>query len=236
MSLTFEDGTFAGQTIRVTDDGYASIYDIMRVAGGGEEPTHAWNKLKSKFCSLSSTSGTSKTPGPAVKYYKFAGRGQRDTPVINGAGLVRLLILLPGPKARQFAAESAETLVRFIGGDESLVAEIHRNREIAQGNSNSVQSFMRSNISTASDLTTVDFETEERRARLVKLCNENELQKEEIKIRKLEVLDKYKNYAIDNIQDARVKEHIDNEISNRKRKEHRDVLKTMSKLTRVDSF
>ncbi len=220
MSLTFEDGTFAGQTIRVTEDGYASIYDIMRVAGVGRDPFHAWNDLKDKLRPASVTSGTSKTPGPTVKYYKFTGRGQRDTPVINGAGLVRLLMLLPGPKARQFVAESAETLVRFIGGDESLVAEIHRNREIAQGNSNSVQSFMRSNISTVSDLTMVDFETEERRARLVKLCNENELQKEEIKSRKLEVLDKYKNYAIDNIQDARVKEHIDNEISNRKRKEH----------------
>ncbi len=34
--FTFDDGTFAGQTIRVTVDGFASIYDIMRVAGVGD--------------------------------------------------------------------------------------------------------------------------------------------------------------------------------------------------------
>ena len=84
------------------------------------EPTNTWNKLKSRFCS------------PTTKAVKFKGRGQRDTPVINGPGIVRLLFLLPGPRARLFASESAETLIRYIGGDETLIAEIYKNKEIAQ--------------------------------------------------------------------------------------------------------
>src|SRR5215217_5645230 len=54
-------------------------------------------------------SGTTDSRQPTVKTFKFAGRGQRDTPVINRRGLMRLLFLLPGINARKFIAESAET-------------------------------------------------------------------------------------------------------------------------------
>lgn len=133
--LTFHTGTFAGETIRTTAGGYASVYDIMRVAGVGRNSTLAWDELKHKLPAAHSS-----------KYFKFAGRGQRDTPVINGHGLVRLLFLLPGKKARLFVAESAETLVRFIGGDETLVQSIRYNREISETDPSSVQAFMADNI------------------------------------------------------------------------------------------
>ena len=103
--LTFGDGTFAGKTIRTTSDGYGSIYDIMRVAGVGTDPTNVWKNLKPHFLD----SGTTDSRQPTVKTFKFAGRGQRDTPVINRRGLMRLLFLLPGINARKFIAESAET-------------------------------------------------------------------------------------------------------------------------------
>jgi len=117
--LTFQTGSFAGETIRTTSDGYASIYDVMRVAGVGRTSTLAWDELKSRFFQFENTSDTSNSR-PLVKSFKFPGRGQRDTPVVSGQGLVRLLFLLPGKRARQFVAESAELLVRHIGGDESL--------------------------------------------------------------------------------------------------------------------
>lgn len=153
-----------------------------------------------------------------VKSFKFAGRGQRETPVISGQGLVRLLFLLPGKRARQFVAESAEVLVRHIGGDETLVDEIRRNREIGQNNPESAQAFMAVNIPNETAIAPVDreLELEERRARLVKLCNENDRLKEENKSYKLDVLDKYKIYAMENINDPRIKEQINNEITNRK--------------------
>lgn len=216
--LTFQSGTFAGQTIRTTPDGYASIYDIMRVAGVGNEPTHTWNALKGKFCEPHSTSSTSDSR-PLTKNFKFSGRGQRDTPVVSGQGLVRLLFLLPGKRARQFVAESAEVLVRHIGGDETLVEEIRRNREIGQTNPQSAQAFMAANIpDNTIAIASVDggLELEERRARLVKLLNDNERQKEENKAYKLEVLDRYRVYAMEYIDDPRIKEQINNEVTNRK--------------------
>lgn len=44
--LTFGDGTFAGKSIRTTSDGYASIYDVIRVAGVGRDPFNVWTELK----------------------------------------------------------------------------------------------------------------------------------------------------------------------------------------------
>jgi hypothetical protein len=221
--LTFQSGSFAGQTIRTTSDGYASIYDVMRVAGVGKEPTHVWNAVKERFCTLGNSSSTSDSR-PLTKNFKFPGRGQRDTPVVSGQGLVRLLFLLPGKRARQFVAESAEVLVRHIGGDETLVEEIHRNREIGQTNPQSTQAFMAVNIpneaSAVSDATALDIE--ERRARLVRyemetarLEKETARLDEDNKILRLHVLNQYRQYASDNVHDPRIKEQIDNEVNNR---------------------
>ena len=211
--LTFGDGTFAGKTIRTTSDGYASIYDVMRVAGVGDEPTNTWNRLKTMFLADPSTSGTSDSRQTAVKTFKFSGRGQRDTPVINGPGLVRLLFLLPGVNARKFVAESAETLVRHLGGDETLVEQIRHNREIAQQNQDSAQAFMAQNIPTTSAPTSLEvsnitqLEMDERRARLIRMEEEN-------KTLKLQVLQQYEEYALSHINDPRIKELVQNEIVN----------------------
>ncbi len=74
--LTFSDGTFAGQKIRVTDDGYASIYDVMKVAGVGRDPSTAWSELKHKLPPFVGTSRTSEHGNPTVKSFKFTGRGK----------------------------------------------------------------------------------------------------------------------------------------------------------------
>jgi len=217
--LTFNNGTFAGKTIRTTTDGYASIYDIMRVAGVGNDPSTAWKDLKPKFHDPQVTSGTSDSRQTAVKMFKFSGRGQRDTPVINGPGVVRLLFLLPGANARQFVAESAEILVRHLGGDETLVGQIRHNREIAQQNPDSAQAFMAANIprdvSTAVTCEMTKLEIEERRARLVRYEKETTRLDEENKILKLEVLEKYCLYTSNNVHDPRIKEQIFNEVNNR---------------------
>lgn len=130
MSLfTLDQGTFAGQTIRVTPDQYASIYDVIKVASGVKNPHDTWSTVQTRVSDMPSPSirPTSAlcTPPPSgqrdenqppmIKTYKFLGRGQQDTPVINGMGLVKLLFHLPGPKARTFVAEAADTLVRFLG-------------------------------------------------------------------------------------------------------------------------
>ena len=47
--LTFNEGTFVGKTIRTTSDGYASIYDVMKVAGVGSNVITAWKDLKTRL-------------------------------------------------------------------------------------------------------------------------------------------------------------------------------------------
>jgi len=55
-----------------------------------ETHTHPVGKTVTSSVTTSSiiTSGTSNAR-PLTKYFKFSGRGQRDTPVISGQGLVR---------------------------------------------------------------------------------------------------------------------------------------------------
>ena len=62
-------------------------------------------------------------------HFKFSGQGQRDTPCFDARGCVMLINLLPGPKAAAWRLGTADLLVRFLGGDPSLVAEIQRNGE-----------------------------------------------------------------------------------------------------------
>ncbi len=129
---------------------------------------------------------------------------------------MKLLFHLPGPKARQFVAESADTLVRFLGGDETLVEEIHQNRTIAQTNVNSVQHFMANHVTTPPpvihQLDAVRRDTLE----LDRMERENNKMERENQILALNVLERYRVFAEDHIQDPRRLEHIQNLITNRK--------------------
>ncbi len=61
---------------------------------------------------------------------KFAGAGQRDTPVTDAKGVVKTVMLLPGHHAAAARKKVAEVFVRFLGGDLSLVREVQQNREL----------------------------------------------------------------------------------------------------------
>lgn len=135
-SLTFEEGTFTGKHVRVTDDRqFVSIYDVTSVAGVGRSSHHVWAEIDKEVLLMSGQEGQSSSEHGKVifKDHKFPGQGkkevssththactgiigQRPTPVINAAGLVRLLFMLPGAKARQFVNQSADVLVRYLGG------------------------------------------------------------------------------------------------------------------------
>ena len=59
--------------------------------------------------------------------FKFPGRGQRDTPVTCAKGVVTIVMILPGRAAARVRKQAAQTLVRFLGGDMSMVEELARN-------------------------------------------------------------------------------------------------------------
>lgn len=60
--------------------------------------------------------------------HKFPGTGQRLTPVVDARGAVELIMLLPGRMAAHFRRSAADVIVRYLGGDPSLVEEVAANR------------------------------------------------------------------------------------------------------------
>jgi hypothetical protein len=60
-----------------------------------------------------------------VKFPDSRGRkGQKSTPVIDVRGAVELVLLLPGRQAARVRRQAAELLVRYLGGDASIVDEV----------------------------------------------------------------------------------------------------------------
>ena len=60
-----------------------------------------------------------------VKFADARGRkGQKDTPVTDARGIVEILMLLPGHHAAMVRRKAAELLVRYLGGDMSLISEV----------------------------------------------------------------------------------------------------------------
>ena len=111
------DGIFQGREseIRITQDKKISVFDFIKVVGGQENPRDTWNNIKKKY---------KKEVVEFLDNLKFPGAGQKLTPVVNVQGMVKLLFWLPGELAKQFRSKSAETMIRYLGGDLTLIDEI----------------------------------------------------------------------------------------------------------------
>ena len=62
--------------------------------------------------------------------FRFQGRGQRDTPVADAEGIITIILLLPGRTATRARQSAANVMVRYLGGDQSLVQEVMHNHNI----------------------------------------------------------------------------------------------------------
>ena len=62
--------------------------------------------------------------------FKFPGRGQRETPVTDAEGITQVIMLLPGRAAAIARQSAANVVVRYLGGDVSLVREVMANRDM----------------------------------------------------------------------------------------------------------
>jgi hypothetical protein len=60
--------------------------------------------------------------------FKFSGRGQKETPVTDARGIVDIIMVLPGKAAASVRRQASNVLVRYLGGDPTLVEEIAANR------------------------------------------------------------------------------------------------------------
>lgn len=56
--------------------------------------------------------------------------GHHPTPILDIRGAARLWACLPGARASAFRSTLADTWIRVFGGDETLVDDIRRNRQI----------------------------------------------------------------------------------------------------------
>ena len=59
--------------------------------------------------------------------FKVPGRGQQEQPVITFPGAIKLLMFLPGEKAKSHRSSMVSVLTRYFAGDPSLLREIEAN-------------------------------------------------------------------------------------------------------------
>ena len=114
------DGTV--RQIRKTseDPPRASVIDTIVVITG-HSPTnslHTWQRMSQSFPEVSQS----------VTNFKFSGQGQRPTPVADARTMVEIVMVLPGRTAAMHRRKAADIIVRYLGGDPSLVEEIAANR------------------------------------------------------------------------------------------------------------
>ncbi len=130
QSNTPNNFEFNGKTIRTTSDNQASVYDLIKVIGGQQNPHLVWNRIKDRDTVLS-----------FCKDCQFEGERQRSTPVISKEGVVLLINLIPGKQALSIKLEWAAKIVRLMAGDETLTEEIADNAQIAANSPTSAQAF-----------------------------------------------------------------------------------------------
>jgi len=68
--------------------------------------------------------------GQYLSNFQFHGRGQSIQPVITFAGAMKLMMFLPGEKAKRNRSVMARILVGYFSGDPALVREIEANAEL----------------------------------------------------------------------------------------------------------
>lgn len=112
----FQSAELEGQQIRVTPGcpKKVSVMDVIRIVTNNKQYKRTWMDLREKYPEVS----------VQTTHFKFPGQGQRETPVVGAKGLVTIMNLLQGERAARFRAAEADVLVRYLGGDLTLVGEV----------------------------------------------------------------------------------------------------------------
>lgn len=100
--------------IRCTEDGRASVYDMIGAIGQQKNPYEFWKRLIATHPEVLTK----------CENFKFPGRGQRETPVTDFRGWLYILALLPGAMGKQYREDAAQLVTRYMKGDQELINEI----------------------------------------------------------------------------------------------------------------
>ena len=123
--FTDAEGEFSGKQIRTNDDGYACVFDLIEVATG-----HSRNAARDTWVTMKRENSAESFC--SVFPVRFPGL-QRETPGAKAAQVVEIIMALPGVKARQFRKNAAKVLVRYLGGDVTLLEEVQVNARREDG-------------------------------------------------------------------------------------------------------
>jgi hypothetical protein len=114
---------FKGARIRKTGElpPRISILDLIQAVTGVINPSASWANLSERMRGLN-------VALPDIGMYQFPGARQRETPIADARGVVHIIFFLPGPRAAAFCYKCSDLIVRYLGGDESLIDEIRQTR------------------------------------------------------------------------------------------------------------
>lgn len=110
--------------IRKTEDGEVSIIDAISLLTGmcSRDAVKALSRLIQYFPEV----------WTRCQHFIFSGQGQRPTPVSDLATLYEILMLLPGKRAAECRRKAAQLMIRYLGGDLSLIQEVEKMHHIQQ--------------------------------------------------------------------------------------------------------
>ena len=105
--------------LRITPAGDLALIDITMIFTGltNNRAAEAVHRILSVHPEVTARCGN----------FKFPGRGQKRIQVLPLAHAISFAFLLPGKTAAKMRSQAAQLLVRYIGGDESLIPEISAN-------------------------------------------------------------------------------------------------------------
>ena len=114
------DGTVAKIRKTAEDPPRVAVYDALQLITGcsAQNCGIVYQRLSDAFPEVLTN----------ISNFKFPGRGQRDTPVVDAHGIVEIIMVLPGRAAARVRRAAADVMVRYLGGDPGLVEEIAANR------------------------------------------------------------------------------------------------------------
>ena len=114
------DGSVRSIRKTAEDPPRVAVYDVLQVVTGcsAHNCSNVFSRVSQAFPEVNT----------GCSNFKFSGRGQRETPVAELRTIVEIIMVLPGRAASQVRKAAADVMVRYLGGDPSLVEEIAANR------------------------------------------------------------------------------------------------------------
>jgi len=104
---------FDDAEIRVTADGRYSVYDVIRFCGCKGE-RKVWERLAERYSEVVTF----------CHNFKFAGKGQRETPVASREGILQIIGLLPGAVGRSYRESAAKVFIAFLDASPELAESV----------------------------------------------------------------------------------------------------------------